>query len=149
MLERLLLVTALAAAAVVLYRVYAGRHIRRASVAAHTGALVGEDCAGVPTIVYFSTPQCMPCKTQQDPALRQIEAELGTRVQVVRIDATAQPDEAERWGVFSSPTTFVLDPQGQAREVNYGVADAAKLRRQLEAVCPTILDRTVRDIDVA
>ena len=88
---------------------------------------------GKPTIVYFTTPFCMPCKTQQQPALTQLRSELD-HVQVVQIDATEQPDVADRWGVFSAPTTFILDTLGQPREVNHGVADVHKLRRQIEAV---------------
>jgi hypothetical protein len=34
--------------------------------------------------------------------------------------------------VFSAPTTFVLDGYKHVRQVNYGVADAFKLRRQVE-----------------
>lgn len=148
MLERLLIVAALAVLAVVIYRLYSRRHKARVSTSAERDALLA-GCDGVPVIVYFSSPHCMPCKTQQEPALRQIETEMGERVKIIRIDATAQPEDAERWGVFSSPTTFVLDVLGQAREVNYGVADAAKLRRQLEMLCTPTLNRTVRDAEVA
>ncbi len=132
MLERLLLVAVLAAAGLIIYRLYTRRHVQRVASAPRDLLLHGLR-EGVPTIVYFTTPQCMPCKTQQLPALQTLQTELGERLQVVRVDATEQPEAAERWGVFSVPTTFVLDRQGQAREVNYGVADAAKLRRQLQA----------------
>ena len=132
MLERLLLVAVLAAAGLIIYRLYTRRHVQRVASAPRDLLLDGLR-EGVPTIVYFTTPQCMPCKTQQLPALQTLQTELGERLQVVRVDATEQPEAAERWGVFSVPTTFVLDRQGQAREVNYGVADAAKLRRQLQA----------------
>jgi len=132
MLERLLLVAVLAAAGLVIYRLYTRRHVQRVASAPRDLLLHGLR-EGVPTIVYFTTPQCMPCKTQQMPALQTLQTELGERLQVVRVDATEQPEAAERWGVFSVPTTFVLDRHGQAREVNYGVADAAKLRRQLQA----------------
>ena len=132
MLERLLIVAALAGAGILIYRLYSQRHVRRVAAAPRDALLTGlRD--GVPTIVYFTTPQCMPCKTQQTPALQALQTELGEGLQVVRIDATEQPEAAERWGVFSVPTTFILDLHGQAREVNYGVADAAKLRRQLQA----------------
>ena len=133
MLERLLLVVVLVGAGVLIYRLYTARHVQRVAAAPKDALLAGlRD--GVPTIVYFTTPQCMPCKTQQAPALQALQTELGDALQVVRVDATEQPDAAERWGVFSVPTTFVLGPNGQARDVNYGVADAAKLRRQLQAV---------------
>lgn len=132
MLERLVIVLALIGAGILLYRLYTRRHIQRVATAPKDALLDGLR-SDVPTIVYFTTPQCMPCKTQQMPALQTLQTELGDSLQVVRVDATEQPDTAERWGVFSVPTTFILDPQGQPREVNYGVADAAKLRRQLQA----------------
>lgn len=148
MLERLFFVATLAGAAILIYRVYVQRHVQRATAALSDSVLTA-DCMGVPVIVYFSTPQCMPCKTQQEPAIRQIEMEMGACVQVIRIDATEQPDAAERWGVFSSPTTFILDTNGQAREVNYGVADASKLRRQLEAARLPLVNHTLGDAEVA
>jgi thioredoxin 1 len=88
----------------------------------------------VPAIVYFTTPTCVPCRTQQQPALARLQTELGDHVQIVSIDAAENPDIADRWGVFSAPTTFVLDSQGKPRQVNHGVADADKLRRQIQAV---------------
>jgi thioredoxin-like negative regulator of GroEL len=77
---------------------------------------------------------CAPCKTQQTPALARLQTELGDALQVVQIDATEQPEAAERWGVFSAPTTFVLDARGITQAVNYGVAGADKLRQQLQGI---------------
>ena len=47
------------------------------------------------------------------------------------IDATQSPKTAERWGVMSAPTTFVLDNTFQPKHINHGVADVNKLKRQL------------------
>ena len=90
--------------------------------------------AGRPVILYFTTPGCVPCKTIQKPALGQIQAILGEKLQVVEIDASLQPDMAQRWGVLSVPTTFVIDSRGQARHVNHGVARAEKLLKQLQGL---------------
>lgn len=87
--------------------------------------------SGRPALLYFTTPDCVPCKTVQKPAIGQIQVALGERLQVVEIDATQQPDVAQRWGVLSVPTTFVIDSRGQARYVNHGVARAEKLLKQL------------------
>ncbi|MBX3045925.1 MAG: thioredoxin family protein [Anaerolineales bacterium] len=83
-----------------------------------------------PAILYFTTPDCVPCKTQQRPELRRL-VELDARVQVIQIDATQQPKVADYWGVLSVPTTFVINSRGQARAMNPGVARADKLLRQL------------------
>ena len=68
-----------------------------------------------PVIVYFTTPDCAPCKTVQRPALQKVTTLLGENVQVVEIDATERPDLAKTWGVMSVPTTFLLDARGEAR----------------------------------
>ena len=87
--------------------------------------------SGKPAILYFTTPGCMPCKTVQRPAIRQISEILGEKLEVIEIDASQQPDVAQRWGVLSVPTTFVIDSRGQVRHVNHGVARAEKLLEQL------------------
>jgi thiol-disulfide isomerase/thioredoxin len=86
---------------------------------------------GVPTVVYFTSPECGPCRFQQEPALDRLRADLGEHVQVIEINALEDTEAATRWGVLSVPTTFVLDPQGQPRAINYGVAGAEKLRAQV------------------
>jgi thiol-disulfide isomerase/thioredoxin len=68
-----------------------------------------------PVIVYFTTPDCAPCKTVQRPAIQKVTTLLGENVQVVEIDATERPDLAKTWGVMSVPTTFLLDAHGEAR----------------------------------
>jgi thiol-disulfide isomerase/thioredoxin len=133
MVERLLLVGILFAAGFLLYNYVKHQQIRRTSeFKALRDPVLAHVQAGVPAIVYFTTPQCIPCQTIQRPALATVEKELG--VQVVKIDATVDPDAAERWGVMSVPTTFILDGAGRTRDVNNGVADANKLRRQLSAI---------------
>jgi len=89
---------------------------------------------GKPTLLYFTTPTCAPCKTVQRPAIQRLVEQLGERLQVVEIDASANPDMASQWGVLSVPTTFVLDSNGRPRHVNHGVAPAEKLFKQLENI---------------
>lgn len=132
MVERIfitLVVLMLGAAA---YYTFKRLNLRRAASSAPTDPILSDLKPGVPTIVYFTTPGCIPCRTQQQPALAKLKTELGENVQVVKIDAAEDPDAADRWGVVSAPTTFILDTRGQPRDVNHGVADAAKLRRQIE-----------------
>ena len=87
-----------------------------------------------PVLVYFTTPDCAPCKTIQRPAINRISSLLGEELEVVEIDATQRPDLAKVWGVMSVPTTFVLDAQGEARYVNNGVARAEKLLEQIQTL---------------
>jgi thioredoxin-like negative regulator of GroEL len=96
-------------------------------------ALVGT-LPNKPLIVYFTTPDCAPCKTIQRPALNKLLTLMGDSVQVLEIDATQRPDLAKQWGVMSVPTTFLLDARGEARYVNNGVTRVEKLMEQLQTL---------------
>jgi thiol-disulfide isomerase/thioredoxin len=87
-----------------------------------------------PVLVYFTTPDCVPCKTVQRPAINRVSHLLGAELEVVEIDARERPDLAKAWGVMSVPTTFVLDARGEARYVNNGVARAEKLLEQIQTL---------------
>jgi thioredoxin 1 len=87
-----------------------------------------------PVLVYFTTPDCAPCKTVQRPAIERVTNILGEKLEVIEINAYEQPDLAKTWGVMSVPTTFVLDARGEARYVNNGVARAEKLLEQIQTL---------------
>ena len=86
---------------------------------------------GAFVLVYFTTPNCVPCKTVQRPAINNISRILGERLQVLEIDASQKPDIANRWGVLSVPTTFVIGPRGDVRHVNHGVTRSEQLLMQI------------------
>lgn len=88
---------------------------------------------GVPAILYFTTPTCMPCKTVQRPAIQEVQQALGDQIQIIEIDASQRLDLANEWGVMSVPTTFILDKNGRPRQINHGVARAEKLLAQLKS----------------
>lgn len=121
----------LAVLGVALYRLVSSMYLARAR-----GKLLGLENIrpGVPTLLYFTSPGCQPCKTVQRPALERLQAMLGDQLQIVEIDASARPDLADFWGVLSVPTTFLVDSSNQPRLVNHGVARAEKLLQQLEKV---------------
>lgn len=87
---------------------------------------------GVPAILYFTTPTCVPCKTVQRPALKMLKDSLGERIQIIEVDASTNTKLASNWGVLSVPTTYVFDENGRARYVNHGVTLADQLFQQLE-----------------
>ena len=87
-----------------------------------------------PVLVYFTTPDCAPCKTIQRPVINQVAKLLGENLEVIEINAYERPDLAKTWGVMSVPTTFVLDARGEARYVNNGVARAEKLLEQIKTL---------------
>lgn len=90
--------------------------------------------AGMPAILYFTSPGCVPCITIQRPALTRLLAAFGGRLQVLEVDATLHPRLADAWGVLTVPTTFIIDSQGRPRGVNHGAARADRLAAQLAAL---------------
>ncbi len=101
-----------------------------------TGATSGASTE--PYILYFTGENCTVCRTHQEPAL----AKLGT-VRVDKVDAIAERELADRFEVYTLPTTVVMTAEGRALHVNYGYAPAQKLDRQLaEARSGAKLERT-------
>ena len=132
MIERLIFAGILMALGAVAYCVVQRCHLSQLAKSVEIDPILSDLKRDVATIVYFTTPMCIPCKTQQQPALRKLQVELGDeQLQIVQIDATQDPSAAERWGVMSAPTTFVLDKMFQPKHINHGVADVNKLKRQL------------------
>jgi thiol-disulfide isomerase/thioredoxin len=131
MIERLLILIGLMLLGVLAYRLLRIWQVWCANRAATCDPLLASMRQGIPAILYFTTPTCAPCKTQQRPAIQRLLTELGDQVQVIEVNALEHPEAADRWGVLSVPTTFILDAQGRPREINHGVAGADKLKQQL------------------
>lgn len=87
---------------------------------------------GSPAILYFTTPSCVPCKTVQRPAIQSVQKKVENGLQVIEVDASAQPELANHWGVLSVPTTFIINKSGEPRHVNHGVTRAEKLLKQIQ-----------------
>ena len=102
--------------------------------ASHNVFTLFKKLPNMPVLIYFTTPDCVPCKTVQRPAIDRVLNLLGEKLQVIEIDATEHPDLAKTWGVMSVPTTFLLDARGEARYVNNGVARAEKLLEQIQSL---------------
>ena len=109
----------LAAAGLEAYRSARARRL----AAGATGAPAAE-----PYILYFTGESCTVCRTHQEPALAKLEG-----VRVEKVDALAERELAERFHVYTLPTTVVMSADGRALQVNYGYAPATKLDRQLAA----------------
>lgn len=129
MIERLIIVAVLAMLAVVLYQLYTRRQLALIAAQSNSDPILDGLNPNVPTIVYFTTPNCIPCKTQQQPAIKKLRDTQ--EIQVVQIDATENPDAADRWGVMTAPTTFVLDSSLNPKSVNHGLANETKLLKQI------------------
>ena len=104
----------------------AGLEIFRAWRARRLSAGARGTSSPSPYILYFTGDSCTVCHTHQEPAL----ARLGN-VRIDKVDAVVERELADRFHVYTLPTTVVLAPDGQALHVNYGYASAPKLERQL------------------
>ena len=132
MIERIVFLVLFAGLSALVYVLLRHWQVQRAARFAPSDPLLATLRPGVPAILYFTTPFCAPCFTQQRPALQRLRDLLGDGVQVIEVDAMAQQDAADRWGVLSVPTTFILDGQGRPRQVNHGVAGVDTLMRQVQ-----------------
>lgn len=133
MIERLAIVGVVSLVGFILYQVYMRRQLQKAGQSIAVDPLLSDFKPGIPTIVYFTTPMCAPCRLQQTPTLQRLQEEVGLEgLRVIRVDATDDPQAAERWGVFSVPTTFVLDREGKPRSVYNGLVDGKTLKQQIQ-----------------
>jgi thiol-disulfide isomerase/thioredoxin len=98
------------------------------------GRQLADFIPGIKTIVYFTTPECVPCRTVQRPALARLQKKLGEDLKIIEINAYENPDTARAWGVLSVPMTFLLDRVGAPRQINYGVTPFEKLLDQIQHI---------------
>lgn len=129
LLERLLMAVVISGLGVTAYILFNRITLKRAESKV---ARFSSYRPGVPALVYFTTPTCAPCKTVQRPTIERVKSNFGRWFQVIEVDASAQPELAQEWGVMSVPTTFVIDARGAPRYVNHGVTNAETLIKQLE-----------------
>ena len=58
-------------------------------------------------LVDFWAPWCGPCKMIA-PVLEEIDAEMGEKVKIVKVDVDENQETARQFGVMSIPTLFVF-----------------------------------------
>lgn len=129
MIERFAIVAIIAILGIIAFQWYSRRQLAQIAQQVHIDPILQGIQAGMPTIVYFTIPNCIPCKTRQQPVLQKLHEEQ--EVQIIQIDATEQPEAASRWGVMTAPTTFVLDGKLRPKSVNHGVTGELKLLKQV------------------
>jgi thiol-disulfide isomerase/thioredoxin len=125
MADRLLLTILIAALGVVAFLAFRSLQMRRASRAAAP--------AGKPAILYFRSETCAPCRAQAR-FLQQVQREWGDRIVIEKVDADMEQAKAEQFGVFTVPTTLIVDERGRVRHANFGLADVRKLSGQLSSL---------------
>jgi len=126
MFERILIAVAIVGLGVLAYQLFLYAQRRRAARRSLDRA--DTDRA---TVLVFTSPTCAPCKLQQLPIIDRILVDWRDKIEVEIVDVTEQPDVAAQYGVWSLPTTIVLDAQRRVIAINQGVAHEKKLREQL------------------
>ncbi len=126
MLERILLAAVIVALGVLAYRGVLFVQRRRAARRSRERAATNRS-----GLLVFTSPTCAPCKLQQLPIVDRILNDWRDKIEVEIIDVTEQSEVAAQYGVWSLPTTIVLDAQRNVVAINQGVAHEKKLRTQL------------------
>jgi thioredoxin-like negative regulator of GroEL len=83
-----------------------------------------------PAVLAFTHRLCVPCRTQQAPALDRLRA-LMPSVRIEVVDVEREPEIARRYGIFTVPSTVVIGASGRALAFNHGLAGEHRLARQL------------------
>lgn len=134
MIDRLLIVLALAVLVAVCWMLLRLRQARRLRSLGDETLFSGVVPAGRPAVVAFSVPRCSECHDLQEPALSRLEARLGDKASVKTISAQTHGALAKRLGILTVPSTAVLDASGAVRFVNQGFTDEGRLAQQIDAI---------------
>lgn len=121
MIERILIIFAFVPVGSGAYTTFKTFHMKR----------LGElNSTSKPLLLYFRSDHCAPCVTQAH-YLEQLEKKWNGNLTIQKIDTPTEPDKAHQYGVFTLPTTILVDSLGQVRQVNYGLTNSQKLSMQV------------------
>jgi len=124
MAERVFIVVLLVLVGAAVYWAFRYQHMRQLKID------LAEDR---PTVLYFQSDHCSPCMTQAH-YLEILERQYQDKFAMRKIDTELEPEKAAKYGVFTLPTTLVVDRQGEVKFINYGLTNTFRLSRQLESV---------------
>jgi thioredoxin-like negative regulator of GroEL len=137
MLERLVLIAAVAALVVAVVLVVRMRNARRMNALrsnAPNWTVLNETPDDRRTVIAFSTPSCAACHQAQSPAIARAQGHFNHGdVRLIAIDAASQPEAARAFGIVTVPATVVVAAGGQRIvAVNQGFAPSTRLVQQLQ-----------------
>ena len=83
-------------------------------------------------MLIFTRPARAPCKLLLMPIVERRVRDWRGQVDVDVVDVSQRPEVATQYGVWSVPTTIVLDLRRNVVAINQGVASERTLRGQFE-----------------
>ena len=85
-----------------------------------------------PVLIDFYADWCGPCKAFA-PILKDLKADLGDAVRIVKIDVDANPELSGKLGVRSIPTVMIFQ-KGELKWQGMGVQSKPVLKQQIQAL---------------
>ena len=126
MIERIVIALAVVAIFLIAYQGLLRMQRRRVTQGSKRGGRTGRSA-----LLVFTSPTCAPCKLQQLPIVDRVLVDWRDKIDYELIDVAERPEAATQYGVWSVPTSIVLDAQRQVIAINQGVVFEKKLREQL------------------
>ena len=126
MVERIVMAIAIVAIGLLVYLGLLWLQRRRVVQGSKRGGRTGRSA-----LLVFTSPACAPCKLQQLPIVDRVLIDWRDTIDFDLVDVAERPEVAAQYGVWSVPTTIVLDARRQVIAINQGVVHEKKLREQL------------------
>ena len=103
------------------------------ALASVTDSSFGTDVLGAtkPVLVDFWAEWCGPCRIIA-PSLEELSAELGDRVQIVKLNIDENPEAPTKYGVRGIPT-MILFKNGVPAATKVGAEPKSRIQAWLEA----------------
>ena len=126
MIERIVMALAIVALGLLAYQGLLWLQRRRVAQGSKREGRTGRS-----VLLVFTSPTCAPCKLQQLPIIDRVLVDWHDKIDFELVDVAERPEVATQYGVWSVPTTIVLDARRQVIAINQGVVFEKKLREQL------------------
>lgn len=87
-----------------------------------------------PTILFFSSPDCVVCHTVQTPALAVVAKRMTDQLNIIEVDTNLETELAKDWKVLSVPTLIGLNAEGNLVFIKHGARRADELLVDIQSL---------------